>query len=97
MRWLVQCYPLSLVKQCFALIGWILIIVLLRQHSYAIKNQLKAPEAQEMAKKQPSNSLNETSILIEEFCVNNVLPTCWQQERRLEELAGNWLINFIPS
>ena len=42
-----QCSPLSLVEEhrWFALIGWILIIVLLRQTSYAIKNQLKASKA----------------------------------------------------
>ena len=45
---ITQSSPLSLVQECrdFALIGWILIIVMLCQLSYAIKTrQLKAPKA----------------------------------------------------
>ena len=42
-----QCSPLSLVEgqRCFALIGWILLLVLLHQHPYVIKNQLKTSKA----------------------------------------------------
>ena len=42
-----QSSPLSLVQvwRGFALIGWILIMVMLRQLSYAIKTQFKAPKA----------------------------------------------------
>ena len=35
----------SLLKRCLVLIGWILTLVLLSQHSYAIMNQLKSPKS----------------------------------------------------